>query len=145
MRKPGTHWGDYETEELGLGLALGFPLAPDKRLRTSYSLYTSQVKADSNATTYELLLAGTDTISSIGAIFTLDRRNSPYKPSRGTLLRFDSSLAGIGGTANYIKEKDRPSLLAEGFYNMMISTDKSVKNNIQLGGMYKTEEENGLK
>ena len=94
---------NYESEELGLGLGIGFPLASDKNIFSKYSLYTSKIKPDSNATAYERLLGGTDTVSQVGYIFSFDRRNSRYKPSRGFNLSLSQDLAGLGGTSYYYK------------------------------------------
>ena len=94
---------NYESEELGLGLGIGFPIASDKNILMKYSLYTSKIKPDSNATAYERLLGGTDTVSQIGYVFNFDKRNSRYKPSRGFNLRLSQDLAGLGGTSYYYK------------------------------------------
>ena len=40
---------NYETEDLGLGFVIQFPLSVNTYLSTRYSLFTSQIKADSNA------------------------------------------------------------------------------------------------
>ena len=94
---------NYETEDIGFGFGLGFPLASDKNIQTKYTLYTSKVKPDSNATAYERLLGGTDTVSQIGYVFNFDRRNSRYKPSRGFNLSLSQDLAGLGGTSYYYR------------------------------------------
>ena len=94
---------NYESEDIGLGFALGFPLASDKNIRTKYSLFTSKIKPDSNATDYERLLGGTDTVSQVGYIFSFDRRNSRYKPSNGFNLTLSQDLAGLGGTSYYYR------------------------------------------
>ena len=93
----------YETEDLGVGFSIRFPLAPSISYGFSYELFTTKVKADVDASSYEKLLAGTDTVSSMTNSITNDRRNSPYKPSSGSLLRFNSTVAGLGGTSYYIK------------------------------------------
>ena len=51
------------------------------------------------------LLAGTDTISTIGYTLKYDMRNSRYKPSRGFLFEIDQDIAGLGGTSYYIKNR----------------------------------------
>ncbi len=94
---------NYETEDLGLGLSVAFPLSSDKRIKTKYSLYTAKIKPDSNATAYERLLGGTDTVSQLGYVFSFDRRNSRYKPSRGFNLVLSQDLAGLGGTSYYYR------------------------------------------
>ena len=94
---------NYETEDLGIGIGLGFPLASDKSIKTKYSLFTSKIKPDSSATSYERLLGGTDTVSQLGYVFNFDRRNSRYKPSRGFNLKLSQDLAGLGGTSYYYK------------------------------------------
>ncbi len=96
---------NYETEDLGLGLSLGFPLSSDKFINTKYSLYTAKIKPDSNATAYERLLGGTDTVSEVGYLFSFDKRNSRYKPSRGFNLIISQDIAGLGGTSYYYRNK----------------------------------------
>tara|TARA_B100001250_G_C19815594_1_gene798147 strand:- start:806 stop:3058 length:2253 start_codon:yes stop_codon:yes gene_type:complete len=93
----------YETEDLGVGFSIGFPLAPSIGYGFSYSLYTTKVKADTDASSYEKLLAGTDTVSSVQNRITYDKRNSPYKPTSGSLTKLYSTIAGLGGTSYYIK------------------------------------------
>ena len=96
---------NYETEDLGFGIKAQFPLAPDIYFETRYSLFTSKVKADSDATVYENLLAGTDTNSTIGYTLNLDKRNSRYKPSKGYNFEFEQDIAGLGGTSYYFKNR----------------------------------------
>mgnify|MGYP001361661574 CR=1 FL=1 len=96
---------NYETEDLGLGFVMQFPVSSSTYLSARYSLFTSKVKADSNATLYETLLAGTDTISTIGYTLKYDKRNSRYKPSSGFLFAINQDIAGLGGTSYYIKNK----------------------------------------
>tara|TARA_B100002019_G_C21268039_1_gene600503 strand:- start:1117 stop:3378 length:2262 start_codon:yes stop_codon:yes gene_type:complete len=96
---------NYETEDLGLGIKAQFPIGPETFLETRYSLFTAKVKADSNATTYERLLAGTDTNSTIGYKLKHDKRNSRYKPSSGFSFEIDQELAGVGGTSYFIKNR----------------------------------------
>tara|TARA_B100001250_G_C19764368_1_gene773993 strand:- start:167 stop:1681 length:1515 start_codon:yes stop_codon:yes gene_type:complete len=93
----------YETEDFGAGFTIKFPLAPSISYGFSYELFTTKVKADVDASSYEKLLAGTDTVSSITNSITSDKRNSPYKPSTGSLSKFKSTIAGLGGTSYYIK------------------------------------------
>ncbi len=94
---------NYETDEIGFGFSSRFPIASDKSLELRYSLFTSKIKADKDATAYENLLAGTDTVSLIGQSFSFDRRNSRYKPSEGFNLKINQDLAGLGGTSYYFK------------------------------------------
>ena len=96
---------NYETEDLGLGFNAKFPLSVDRVIELRYSLFTSKIKADSNATAYEQLLAGTDTNSMIGYSLFFDKRDSRYKPSRGFNFIVQQDLAGLGGTSYYIKNK----------------------------------------
>ncbi len=92
---------NYETEDLGFGLSSSFPISTDRYLELRYSLFTSKIKADSNATAYENALAGTDTVSSLGYTLSFDRRNSRYKPSNGFNLKLSQDLAGLGGDSYY--------------------------------------------
>ncbi len=94
---------NYETEKIGLGIALGFPLSYDKRIVTKYSLFNDKTTADNDATNYEKMLAGTTTVSSIGYSFSSDKRNSPYKPSAGYKYILKQDIAGLGGDSFFIK------------------------------------------
>ena len=94
---------NYETEDLGFGLSSSFPLSVDRFLELRYSLFTSKIKANSNATAYENALAGTDTVSQIGHTLSFDRRNSRFKPSNGFNLKLSQDLAGLGGNSYYFK------------------------------------------
>ena len=96
---------NYETETIGVGFSLGFPLSANNRITTKYSLLTSKTTADANATAYEKLLSGTSTVSIAGYILSLDKRNSPYKPSKGSIFTIEQNLAGLGGTSNYLENK----------------------------------------
>ena len=95
----------YETETLGVGLALGFPISSSNRITIQYSLLTTKTKADADATNYENLLSGTNTVSIIGYNLSLDKRNSPYKPTNGSIFTIEQNLAGVGGTSNYLQNK----------------------------------------
>ena len=95
----------YETETIGIGLSLGFPLSAQNRITSKYSLLSTKTSADTNATSYEKLLSGTNTISIAGYILSIDRRNSPYKPTNGSIFKVEQNLAGIGGTSNYLENK----------------------------------------
>ena len=95
----------YETETIGFGIELGFPLASDKRLNTKYQLYSDKTTADSDASNYEKTLSGSNLISLIGYTFASDHRNSSYKPSNGYNYSFTQELAGLGGTSNYINNE----------------------------------------
>ena len=94
---------NYETEDIGLGLNARFPISNDIFFEGRYSLFTAKVKADSNATDYENLLAGTDTNSMIGYSLFLDKRDSRYKPSKGYSFEVNQDIAGLGGTTYYLK------------------------------------------
>ena len=95
----------YETTTLGFGLALSFPLSSNNRITTKYSLLSTKTTADSNASAYETLLAGTNTVSIAGYMLSIDKRNSPYKPTNGSIFKIEQNLAGIGGTSNYLQNK----------------------------------------
>ena len=96
---------NYETETVGVGISFSFPLSSKNRITTKYSLLTSQTIADNDATSYEKLLSGTSTVSMAGYVLSLDNRNSPYKPTDGSIFTIEQNLAGIGGTSNYLENK----------------------------------------
>ncbi len=94
---------NYETEDIGFGLSTSFPLSTDRFFEIRYSLFTSRVKANSNATAYENALAGTNTVSQLGYSLAFDRRNSRYKPSNGFNLKIIQDLAGLGGDSYFFR------------------------------------------
>ncbi len=94
---------NYDTEDIGLGLSAAFPLSVDRFLELRYSLFTSRIKADTNATSYEKALAGTDTVSTLGYTLAFDKRNSRFKPSRGFNFKINQDLAGLGGNSYYYR------------------------------------------
>jgi outer membrane protein insertion porin family len=94
---------NYETEKIGLGISLGFPLSYSNRILTKYSIFNDKTTADSDATDYENMLAGTTTVSSFGYSFSSDKRNSPYKPSAGYKYVLQQDIAGIGGDSFFLK------------------------------------------
>ncbi len=94
---------NYETEDLGFGLSSSFPLSIDRYLELRYSFFTTEIKANSNATAYENALEGTDTVSSLGHSLSFDRRNSRYKPSNGFNLILSQDLAGLGGDSFFYR------------------------------------------
>ena len=94
---------NYETEKIGLGFSLGFPLSYSNRILTKYSIFNDETTADSDATSYEKMLAGTNTVSSFGYSFSSDKRNSPYKPSAGYKYVLQQDIAGLGGDSFFIK------------------------------------------
>ncbi len=96
---------NYETETIGIGFSLAFPLSSSNRITTKYSLLSSDTTADANSSSYEKLLSGTSTVSIAGYILSLDKRNSPYKPTKGSILTIEQNLAGVGGTSNYLENK----------------------------------------
>ena len=116
---------NYETETVGVGFSLAFPLSASNRITTKYSLLTSKTIADADATSYEKLLSGTSTVSIAGYILSLDNRNSPYKPTKGSIFTIEQNLAGIGGTSNYLENK--------------ISYKKYLKLSDQITGAIKTQ------
>jgi len=95
----------YETETIGFGLSFAFPLSSKNRVTTKYSLLSSKTSSDTDATSYEQLLSGTSTVSILGYVLSIDKRNSPYKPTNGSIFTIEQNIAGIGGTSNYLENK----------------------------------------
>jgi outer membrane protein insertion porin family len=44
-------------------------------------------------------------VSVIGYNLSIDKRNSPYKPSAGSIFTIEQNLAGLGGTTSYLQNK----------------------------------------
>ncbi len=108
----------FATMKTGGSLRLGFPLAENFWLSTSYTLSYDVIKdVDFNNASRAIVeaanLNGGKTItSSTGLGLTYDARNHPNTPTRGFFLTAGVDLAGLGGDVNYV----RTNAEARGYY-----------------------------
>ena len=104
-----TDYTGFDTESLGMGLRLGFPLNTTTYLQTRYQLRTDRVVVSGGSC--ELGLTSLTICDQLGAHLTslmgyslvLDRRNDPIRPTRGFTFSFTQDFAGFGGNVKYIR------------------------------------------
>lgn len=104
-----TDYSAYQTETVGIGARLRFPLSLNSIGSARYTLRKDNVEIDdflcNSFQVSQSLCAqrGAFLTSLIGYGFNLDRRNDPIRPTRGFYVDFNQDLAGLGGDVNYLK------------------------------------------
>jgi outer membrane protein insertion porin family len=103
----------YDTNSIGFGLRLAFPLTQNMRMSTNYTLRRDKVSiidsyCDPAAPLISLAVCaqqGTYLTSLVGYGVRLDKRNDPINPTRGFYAEFAQDFAGVGGDVNYISTR----------------------------------------
>ena len=103
----------YDTNSIGFGLRLNFPLTLNTRMSTNYTLRRDKVSivssyCDPAAPLISLAVCaqqGTYLTSLVGYALRLDRRNDPINPTRGFYAEFAQDFAGVGGDVNYVSSR----------------------------------------
>ena len=104
-----TQYSGYESESDGGGLRLGFPLNLNTYFRARYQFSADNVIIDSatcDAAGASISLCsqrGRSYKSLVGYTINYDKRNDPVHATRGYVLQLDQSVAGLGGTVDYLK------------------------------------------
>lgn len=96
---------DYNTNVLGFGVGLSFPVGENSRLDLRYDLSQSEltdVSPDSSAILQREEARGNLVNSAIGYAYTFDNRRSGLNPLGGVLLRFGQEFSGVGGDVQFI-------------------------------------------
>lgn len=98
----------FQNRTAGGTLRLGFPLAENLWMQTSYTLAQNEIFDVSDAASIAILEAGTrndgeSLTSSLGLALTYDQRNHPKNPNRGYFLQLTSDFAGLGGDVEYVR------------------------------------------
>jgi outer membrane protein insertion porin family len=108
----------YATKKAGGSLRLGFPLAENLWLNTSYTLSHDTIldvdtanasRAIQEAAKFE---GGKALTSAAGLSLTFDARNHPTTPTRGFFLTAGLDMAGLGGDVQYVRGQAE----ARGYY-----------------------------
>jgi len=123
----------------GGAIRLGFPLAENLWMQTSYGLSRDQIFDVTDSASMAIKEAcGWDAPSSsckssaywtslVGTMITYDKRNHPSNPTRGFYLQLNDDFAGLGGDAQYW----RVNAEARGYYPI---TDKLTLVGRVIGG-----------
>ena len=96
----------YNERRTGFSLRLGYEINEHLRQAIAYSLVDRNVYDVTNsASVYIQNQAGGTLLSQIGQTLTLDYRDSRTDPHSGFIIRYGLDLAGLGGTAHYVRNK----------------------------------------
>lgn len=98
----------YAQRKTGGALRLGFPLAEDLRLLTTYSFTRDEItEIDSGASQaiQDANDAGVAHISALGYKLTYDTRNHKRAPTQGVYLQLSQDFAGAGGDVQYLRSQ----------------------------------------
>ncbi len=96
----------YNERRTGGALRLGYEFNEHLRQAWTYTLVARNVyDVQDGASIYVLNQAGSSLLSQIGQTLSLDYRDSRTDPRSGFLVRLGTDLAGLGGTARYVRTK----------------------------------------
>ena len=96
----------YDERRTGGALRLGYEISDHLRQAISYSIVDRNVyNVNTNASLYVQNQAGGSLLSQIGQTLTLDYRDSRTAPHTGFVINYGLDVAGLGGTAHYVRNK----------------------------------------
>lgn len=96
----------YSERRTGTSLRLGYEFNEYLRQAWTYSLVDRKIyNVQDDASLYVQNQRGSSLLSQIGQTLALDYRDSRTDPRDGLLLRLATDLAGLGGTARYLRTK----------------------------------------
>ena len=110
----------FERKSLGAGLRLGFEYSDTLRQRLRYRVSREEVtNVSSTASLAVQEQQGAAVNSELSQILTYDSRDDRFLPTKGFVTRFNTDLAGLGGSVKYL----RTNLKATQYYAL---TDKVI-------------------
>jgi len=96
----------YNESRTGGALRLGYEFNEHLRQAWTYTLVSRNVfNVQPGASIYIQNQKGTSLLSQVGQTISLDYRDSRTEPHEGFLIRLGTDLAGLGGTARYVRTK----------------------------------------
>ena len=96
----------YDERRTGGALRLGYEISDHLRQALSYSIVDRNVyNVGTNASLYIQNQAGGSLLSQVGQTLTLDYRDSRTAPHAGFVINYGLDVAGLGGTAHYVRNK----------------------------------------
>ncbi len=98
----------FERKSLGTGVRLGFEYSDNLRQRLRYRISREEVtNVTSTASLAIREQEGSAVKSEISQILTYDSRDDRFLPTEGFVTRFNTDLAGLGGSVKYIRANVR--------------------------------------
>jgi outer membrane protein insertion porin family len=99
-----TRESSFESRKTGGSLRMGFPLAENIWMSTSYTLSHDEIfNVEQNASRAVREAEGSALTSALGAAITYDTRNHPHNPNRGLYFQVGTDFAGVGGDVRYVR------------------------------------------
>ncbi len=96
----------YDERRTGFSLRTGYQFNDHLSQAIAYSLVDRSVyDVNTDASLYVQNEAGGTLLSQIGQTLTLDYRDSRTDPHTGFVVRYGLDVAGLGGTAHYVRNK----------------------------------------
>ncbi len=96
----------YDERRTGGALRLGYEISDHLRQALSYSVVDRNVyNVSQTASLYIQNQAGGSLLSQVGQTLTLDYRDSRTAPHSGFVVNYGLDVAGLGGTAHYVRNK----------------------------------------
>ena len=96
----------YNERRTGLTLRMGYEISDHLRQALAYSIVDRNVyDVNNDASLYIQNEAGGSLLSQVGQTLTLDYRDSRTDPHSGFVINYGLDVAGLGGTAHYIRNK----------------------------------------
>ena len=97
---------NYNESRTGLSLRTGYQINPHLTQAITYSVVERNVNnVNAGASLYILNSAGGTLLSQVGQTLSLDYRDSRVDPHSGFIIRYGLDVAGLGGTAHYVRNK----------------------------------------
>ncbi|KAK6633716.1 hypothetical protein RUM44_004323 [Polyplax serrata] len=97
-------WSGYKMVERGILFDLGFNTTCSMRHNLQYEAAWRELGASSRNSSFSARTeSGHKVKSAIRHILTFDSRDAQIFPSRGSLFRFNTEFAGVGGDINFLK------------------------------------------
>lgn len=97
---------DYDESRTGFALRLGYEFNEHLRQAVNYSLVDRDISnIGTDASFYILNEQGESLLSQVGQTLTLDYRDSRSDPHTGFVINYGLDIAGLGGTAHYVRNK----------------------------------------
>lgn len=96
----------YDEARTGASLRTGYQINPHLSQALTYSIVERNVSnVNEGASLYILNSAGGSLLSQVGQTLSLDYRDSRVDPHSGFIIRYGLDVAGLGGTAHYVRNK----------------------------------------
>lgn len=99
----------FDTVRYGAGVALGFPISENSRLRFFYNFDHDEISELDAAANSPILLAEpsqADT-SRVGVTYSFDNRTTGLNPNAGVAIFLTGEYAGLGGDTEFVRSQVR--------------------------------------